>query len=461
MTSDTSLETTFIAMPAAISLALIGLLCFVVLSYLRWEFTVGSSRRALITNRGCKPIKENDEYYNFPNRIFGIKVLKEIRTAISNHTLLERTQLQFKRHGLTFRFRILFTDIVETIEVENIKSILATNFKDWNLPTLRKLSFAPLLGNGIFTNDGAAWQHSRQLVRPNFTKSQVGDVDIFEKHVSHLIKTIPQDGSAVDLQDLFFLLTLDSATEFLFGESTNCLAQEKGTELGMKFADAFNFTQQEIMGAFRTGTTRLWVQSKKFKADVKFINNFADRIIRNELDNREKVDAEKATSYTDDRYVFLRELVQSTNDPLRVRSELLNILLAGRDTTASLLADVFFVLARRQDIWLKLQAEIAMLQNQRPTYEQIKDLRYLRMVLNETLRLYPVVPFNGREAATDTVLPLGGGEDGKSPLFVPKGQIVRYSVYALQRRRDLYGEDAEEFKPERWETIRPGWVSIR
>ena len=75
------------------------------------------------------------------------------------------------------------------------------------------------------------------------------------------------------------------------------------------------------------------------------------------------------------------------------------------------------------------------------------------------MRLYPVVPGNARTAVVDTILPLGGGEDGKSPIFIPKGQIVQYSVYAMHRRKDLYGEDAEEFKPERWDTYRPGWVS--
>lgn len=58
---------------------------------------------------------------------------------------------------------------------------------------------------------------------------------------------------------------------------------------------------------------------------------------------------------------------------------------------------------------------------------------------------------------TDTVLPLGGGPYGKSPLLIPKGTIVGWSLYAMHRRTDLFGQDAEEFKPERWEKLRPGW----
>ena len=76
--------------------------------------------------------------------------------------------------------------------------------------------------------------------------------------------------------------------------------------------------------------------------------------------------------------------------------------------------------------------------------------------MNLALRLHPIVPQNSRIAVRDTTIPLGGGADGKSPIFVRKGQIVIYSVYSMQRREDLYGDDANEFLPERWESLRPG-----
>ncbi len=63
-------------------------------------------------------------------------------------------------------------------------------------------------------------------------------------------------------------------------------------------------------------------------------------------------------------------------------------------------------------------------------------------------------------AVKDTILPLGGGLDGDSPLFIPAKTIVQYTVYNMHRRKDLYGADADEFKPERWENLRPGWVHV-
>ena len=127
------------------------------------------------------------------------------------------------------------------------------------------------------------------------------------------------------------------------------------------------------------------------------------------------------------------------------------------------------MLAKRPDIWVTLREEVASTfpaGDPPASFEQLKNMRYLRAVLNESLRLHPIVPGNGRMALQDTVLPLGGGEDGQSALFVPKGRMVGWDIYAMQRRKDIYGEDADVFRPERWldsedeKALRPGWAYL-
>lgn len=59
-----------------------------------------------------------------------------------------------------------------------------------------------------------------------------------------------------------------------------------------------------------------------------------------------------------------------------------------------------------------------------------------------------------RTATTDTILPCGGGPDGKSPLFVQKGTNVQLWIYAVHHRKDVWGADADEFRPERWDEYR-------
>lgn len=67
------------------------------------------------------------------------------------------------------------------------------------------------------------------------------------------------------------------------------------------------------------------------------------------------------------------------------------------------------------------------------------------------LRMYPPVPLNVRTALKDTTLPVGGGANGLSPIFITKGTSVIYSVWAMHRRPDIWGQDASKFRPERWE----------
>lgn len=83
------------------------------------------------------------------------------------------------------------------------------------------------------------------------------------------------------------------------------------------------------------------------------------------------------------RYVFLNELVKETRDPAKIRAEVLNILLAGRDTTASLLTIAFHILPKYPDVEKKLRADIDQLSGELPTFEALKNLKYLRYFLNE------------------------------------------------------------------------------
>ncbi len=75
------------------------------------------------------------------------------------------------------------------------------------------------------------------------------------------------------------------------------------------------------------------------------------------------------------------------------------------------------------------------------------------------LRLYPPIPTNAKMATRDTVLPKGGGPNGDAPIFVPKGAAVVFTIFAMHRRPDIFGPDAEDFIPERWENQKFSWVS--
>lgn len=192
--------------------------------------------------------------------------------------------------------------------------------------------------------------------------------------------------------------------------------------------------------------------------------DYLDNLTERSLSAKKAIDT--TTSAGRPRYFFLQELASQTNDKKKIRAEAMSVLFAGRDTTATLLTNVWFELSKRKDVCARVRREVDELKGKIPSYEELKNMKYLRAVLNESLRLYPIVPMNARRAREDVILPLGGGEDGLSPLLVRKGQLVTLAISFMQRRKDLYGEDAEDFRPERWldtedqKGLRAGWAYL-
>ena len=281
-------------------------------------------------------------------------------------------------------------------------------------------------------------------------------------------------GGAFDVQSLFFRLTVDSATEFLFGESVESLQDES---IGMAkdavdfdgkagFAEAFNTAQVYLSIRSLAQKAYFLVNNKEFRSSNEKVHKFADYYVQKALNSS----PEELEKHSQDGYIFLYELVKQTRDPHVLRDQLLNILLAGRDTTAGLLSFTFYELARNPQVWLKLKEEIyekfgkgddARLED--ITFESLKKCEYLKALLNEVLRLYPSVPQNFRVAQKDTSLPRGGGPNRDQPIFIAKGQTVTYTVYAMHRDEQFYGKDSEVFRPERWfepETRKLGWAFL-
>ncbi|GAB7365596.1 hypothetical protein MBLNU230_g6665t3 [Neophaeotheca triangularis] len=137
----------------------------------------------------------------------------------------------------------------------------------------------------------------------------------------------------------------------------------------------------------------------------------------------------------------------------------MNVFLAGRETTATLLSNLWFFLVRDDEVWARLKEEVDGLGGELPTYETLRGMKFLKYCAQETLRLFPPVPLLSKIAIRSTTLPRGGGPDGRSPIFIPKGAPANYIMYSTMRSTEVYGADAETWRPSRWEDpdLRPGW----
>ena len=152
-----------------------------------------------------------------------------------------------------------------------------------------------------------------------------------------------------------------------------------------RFAAAYDYASAKVVRRLQLGFFLRFYYNRDFNKACKTVHKFADNIIARALADRQKP-GPKASKKSEDnnQYNFLEGLLDSVTDPYRLRSELLNILQAGRDTTAALPSHIFYVLARRKDVWNKLEIEVLELNGKAPTYEHLRYTTYLRYVLSES-----------------------------------------------------------------------------
>ncbi|KAI1653485.1 cytochrome P450 monooxygenase [Daldinia decipiens] len=392
----------------------------------------------------------------------GIDLL--VRTLIASDELcvMEFFLDNFRKFGNTFRQIIGWNESLMTVDSAVIEAILLSNSKDWGLG-FRRTIFSPLLGDGIFIQEGDAWKRSRDILRPHFYHRNYESLDMLRPHIDNLLQAITSTtADIIDLEPLFFRLALDVTTEFLFGESvrSQCLDSNVASQ---EFEEAFNLAQAISAKRLRFQKLHWLVSGKELRKACNVIHRFVDCVIHKAL----ITGADKEQS---GRPPFLRNIAQYYPGRDTLRGHTISILTAGRDTTATFLSWTFFHLVRHPSIMAKLQLEISQVDETIAPLTRADLLRftYLQNIMKEVLRLHPPLPLISRTALRDTVLPAGGGSDGKSPILVPKGMSVLYSAYCIHRRPDLYGMDAELFRPERWgeeplrsrETTHRGWTFL-
>ncbi|TFK91896.1 cytochrome P450 [Polyporus arcularius HHB13444] len=167
---------------------------------------------------------------------------------------------------------------------------------------------------------------------------------------------------------------------------------------------------------------------------------------------------------------FLRGNMDASGNIILTKEELVaqvsTLIFAGTDTTSCATTRTIHLLAQYPDIQTKLREEIVAAHREKGSrlmYDDLFDLPYLEAVCRESLRLYPPASLVSKSPRQDTVLPLCNpirGADGQDihQIHIPKGTNVIIGVQAMNRAKELWGEDADEFKPERWLSDLPGSV---
>lgn len=148
--------------------------------------------------------------YPHKDPILGLDLFLATGNAMKSKSLLPFNYRLFDTHGKTFQYNSWGRPAIRTMQPENIQAILSTSFGDFGVvPVKAKPSKNKkpgtgnaLMSKGIFTADGAIWEHARSLIKPTFSRQQITNFPSLEGHFSKLLDLIPRDGSTVDLAPL-------------------------------------------------------------------------------------------------------------------------------------------------------------------------------------------------------------------------------------------------------------------
>nr|GAT44998.1 predicted protein [Mycena chlorophos] len=131
---------------------------------------------------------------------------------------------------------------------------------------------------------------------------------------------------------------------------------------------------------------------------------------------------------------------------------------AGHETTSTATTWALHALSLHPDVQQTLREELLSVGTDNPTLDELSALPYLEKVIREVMRRHSPVVWMQRRALADDVLPLGKpivGRDGKEHSFLPirKGQIMRLPIVEVNTSEDVWGPDALEFRPDRWDNV--------
>lgn len=400
--------------------------------------------------RGFGTAKREDVYDDLP----GWPLLGQLPEVVFNsRNLLEWAAQKTLIHGVGYSVTMPGLRLIEISRPDWIEHVQKTNFQNYVKGGLFQEVMSDVFGQGIFVTDGAAWKTTRQTTARIFNTNNFNNIVTPAVHKTLLsfidvLDSYSETQKAVELDVLLHRFTLESFVKMTFSQDMGSLKADFSNEEAEPFAEAFDYVQKQL--DLRFILTAIWLRlgryvgnRPKMVAARQTLENYAYQLIdsRTASTNKEKETYQDLLGlfmgYTDEKGVRMSRS--------ELKDSALNLIIAGRDTTAQALSWTFFHLVRNQDVVSNMRAEI----DQKLTagdelvdYSNYKQFTYALAVFYEALRLHPSVPKNAKFALDHDKIPNG-------PLVQP-GDCLRWSDWQMARDPGIWGPDCAQFKPSRW-----------
>lgn len=297
------------------------------------------------------------------------------------------------------------------------------------------------IGDGLLTSDGPLWREQRKMIQPVFQAKRIAEqAGVIADEAAKLVGRLRarQGGDPVDITEEMTGLTLGVLGRAL-------LESDLGGYAGI--GHSFEAVQDQAMFEMVTlGMLPLWVplpKQRRFRKARQHLDGIVDALVQ------QRLATPSATG--DDVISRLIDSTRGETDPAagrkRMHDELVTLLLAGHETTASTLSWSLHLIDDHPEVWHRMHEEaVSVLGDRPPEYEDLHKLSYIAMVVQEVMRLYPPVWILPRLAQQD---------DEVGGYHVPAGADVVICPYTMHRNPEFW-TDPERFDPERFGADAPG-----
>jgi len=290
------------------------------------------------------------------------------------------------------------------------------------------------LGEGLLTSEGALWQRQRKMTQPSFQGQQVASfVPTMAENALTMLRRWEESakqGEVFDMVPDFMRFTLNIAAEVLFTTNLEADAESicRTLDIGR------DYSVERAWSIFPPPLSFPTKRNREYRGALANIHGIMDRII---------TERRKAPARIADLLTMLMEARDENGAPMsdkQLRDEVITLLTAGHETTTLALAWTCFLIATRPGVMERMTAEAAFLNGRSPSYDDLMKLRYSRMVVEESMRLYPPVWTLARTAVTED-------EIGGFPITA--GSEILIFPYITQRHPKWW-QDPDVFRPERF-----------
>ncbi|KAH8102301.1 cytochrome P450 [Cristinia sonorae] len=408
-----------------------------------------------------------------PSWIWG--QFKEIFKA--EHSVLHEKWIE--QYGHTISYAGMFGSPRLYTHDERALNHIMTHSMDYQKPETARFNLTSVLGAGVLVTEGEQHRQQRRIMNPAFGPAQIRDLTSIFLEKSVKLRDLWQSeldahGAPKRIDVLFGLsrMTLDVIGVAGFNYDFNALDPSKPpNELNSAFKTIFmGDVQLPIFGMLRMYIPALRLiptaRSRKTTSAMKVMHTIGMDLIR---EKKAAILAEKSTGGVEKRDLQGRDLLtllikanMATDIPESQRlsdedvlAQVPTFIVAGHETTSTAVTWCLYALTQAPHVQTKLRDELLSVQTEMPTMDELNALPYLDMVVKETLRVHAPVAQTVRVATRDDEIPVGkpyrdryGVE--RDSISVAKGDFIMLPILAINRSKTIWGEDAHEFKPERW-----------